>query len=146
MYSRLNERDRAPCWGYVRLGERQLALHVQLKHAFELAFVRAETPHDSNLCCMGAEFYLSPESKRVQQALENRYRIRPCAAPVRPLIYVAGYRHVAARGAQRLLNQAIPVPQPLPIGEVATLDAPRVPYGLRTNIEAEPNAAISEAR
>jgi hypothetical protein len=151
MYNRLDERDRAPSWGYVWLDERQLALHAELKHAFEWAFVRAETPYGANLwlaadSCMGAEFYLSPESKRVQQALEHSYRIRPCAAPVRPLIYVAGFRHVAASRAQRLPNQAIPVPQPLPIGEVATLNAPRVPHGLRTNIEAEQNAATSEAR
>lgn len=108
MHSRLDPFDPATSWGYLNLDLSRAAAgaHVRLRHAFDAAFAQAGAPYGANLwlaidSCMGADFYLSPESTTLRRTLSPTYRIRICEAPVRPLIYIAGFRHGPAKARTR---------------------------------------------
>lgn len=128
MYFRPDERDAVPSWGYVWMDERQVTVraHARLKQAFDWAFAQADSPYGANLWLaadshLGAEFYLSPESMPLWRRLAPNYRIRNCDAPVRPLIYVAGFRHVGPTRAQVELNRPIKNASSPPIEKVVAL-------------------------
>ena len=112
-------KHRKNSWYQLYLTPSQVADYeqVRLELAFETAYIQARRPRHMNLWMdpdarTGTNLYISPASRLGARQLIVRYAAQACSPPLKPLLWVAGFRNQA--------SAAHPVSEPARVSAVVS--------------------------